>query len=177
MTYKTLETERLILRGLNPSMMNFIFENHVKSEIMAMLGHRSEQEYEKELFKYKNGYAAYNRSFWLFLLIDRHSDKIIGRAGIHNWNQEHRRGELGYVMVEEAFKRLGLMSEAVSTIIDFGFTEMNLHRLEALVGLNNTASHRILQKNGFEREGILRSHYYMNGKFEDSVILAKFGCE
>lgn len=170
--FKLIETNRLLLKGLTPEDMTTIFEQNHKPEIKAILGHRSDEDYEKELHKYKNGYASYNRSFMLFLLEDKTSGKVIGRCGLHNWNRDHWRAEIGYVMEDEAFKQQGLMSEAVEAIIDYGFNRIGLNRIEALVADYNTASLRLLEKNGFIKEGTLRKHYCVNGVFEDSVVLA-----
>lgn len=173
MNFKLIETERLLLKGLSPEDMTEIFEGNLKPEIMKILGHRSEADYEKEYLKYKNGYATYNRSFLLFLLVDKTSDKIIGRCGLHNWNTDHRRAEIGYMMEDEDYKKLGLMGEAVEAIIDYGFRFLDLHRIEGLVGKENIPSLRLMEKNNFIREGLLREHYYVAGKFEDSIVFSK----
>lgn len=168
----TLETNRLILTGLSPEEMKYIFNNLPKSQIKEILGHRTEADYLKEEQKHENGYSSYNRSFKLFLLTDKESGKIIGRCGIHNWNTEHKRAEIGYVMEDESFKRKTLMSEAVKTVIDYGFKELKLNRIEALVGIENVPSLRILEKNNFKKEGILRNHFCIADKYVDSVLFS-----
>lgn len=173
LNFEIIETERLILKGLTPVDMNYIFENFTKPEIKRILGHRSEDDYLKEESKQKNGYSSYNRSFILFLLMDRSSDKIIGRCGLHNWNMEHKRAEIGYVMEDENFKKKELMTEAVSAIIDYGFNKMNLNRIEALVGIDNVASLRIMEKFNFIKEGVLRQHFHISDTYEDSVLFSK----
>lgn len=173
MIFKLIETPNLILKGLSPEDMKSIFENHSKTEIKSLLGHRSEEDFLKEESKYKNGYSSYNRSFKLFLIIDKTSNLIIGRCGIHNWNVEHKRAEIGYVMEDENYKRKGLMTEAVGAVLEYGFTKLNLHRIEALVGKGNTASLRLMEKYKFVKEGVLREHYFTAGKFEDSVMFSK----
>ena len=65
------------------------------------------------------------------------------------------------------------MTEAVSSIIDYGFTKLKLHRIEALVGSNNIPSLKIMEKNHFIKEGLLRQHFYVTDKFEDSVLFSK----
>lgn len=172
MNFKIIETNRMILKGLTPEDMSEIFEQNHKPKIKEILGHRSEEDYEKELHKYKSGYSSYNRSFMLFLMEDKTSGKIIGRCGLHNWNRDHWRAEIGYLMEDEGFKQQGLMSEAVEAVIDYGFKQMNLNRIEALVADYNTASLKLLEKNGFVKEGVMRNHYYVNGVFEDSVVFS-----
>jgi ribosomal-protein-alanine N-acetyltransferase len=100
------------------------------------------------------------------------TNSIIGRCGLHNWNREHNRAEIGYNISDEKFKRKGLMSEAVSSIIDYGFNELNLHRIEALVGSNNIPSLKIIESHHFIKEGLLRQHYFVEDKFEDSIVFS-----
>ncbi len=168
----TLQTQRLILTGYSVADMTFIFENFSKAEIKKILGHRSEEDYLKEEYKYKNGYATYNRRFLLFLLTEKTSNHIIGRCGIHNWNEDHRRAEIGYDISDENFKRKGFMTEAVEAILDYGFNALKLHRIEALVGSTNVASLKIIENNHFTREGLLRQHYFTGDTYEDSVVFS-----
>ena len=173
MNFEIIETSRLILKGLSPVDMMYIFENRSKPEIKNILGHRSEEDYQKEESKYKKGYSSYNRSFKLFLMTDKASNTIIGRCGIHNWNVEHRRAEIGYVIEIESYKRKGLMAEALNVIIEYGFDKMNLNRIEALFGSGNIPSLRLMEKNNFIKEGLLRQHYYTADKYEDSILFSK----
>lgn len=177
MNLVTIETSRLILRGISAEDMTYIFAHLTKPAIMKTLGHRSEEDYRKEEAKYKNGYSCYNRSFMVFLLLDKESNAIIGRCGLHNWNKEHKRAEIGYVMEDERFKGKRLMSEAVEAIIDYGFNNLNLNRIEALVGIENGPSLRLMEKYNFKQEGVLRQHYLVAGQFEDSVLFSRLYSE
>ena len=177
MNFETIETNRLILIAISSDEIRNIFENLKKSEIKKILGHRSEEDYRKEEFKHKNGYSSFNRRFILFLLNYKESEIIIGRCGLHNWNKEHRRAEIGYNMLEEHFKGKGLMTEAIDAIIDYGFNKMNLNRIEALVGIGNIPSLRLMEKYNFKKEGILRQHFYTSDRFEDSIVFSKLYCE
>ena len=80
-------------------------------------------------------------------------------------------------MEVERFKRKGLMSEAVSAIIDHGFNKMNLNRIEALVRIGNVPSLRLMEKFHFIKEGVLRQHYYISDKYEDSILFSKLNNE
>lgn len=64
------------------------------------------------------------------------------------------------------------MSEALEAIIAYGFSELNLNRIEALVAPGNVPSIRLLVKNNFIQEAVLKQHYFHEGKFEDSIVFA-----
>lgn len=165
-----IETSRMLLKGLTTDDMNYIFTQLPKEEIMRNLGHQSEEEYKKEAEKQQQGYASYNRRFLLFLLIDKTTEKVIGRCGLHNWNPDHQRAEIGYHMADESYKQRGLMSEAVEAIIHHGFTQMNLNRIEAIVSPYNEPSLKIIRKFNFQEEGRMRKHYPSEDGFEDSLV-------
>jgi [ribosomal protein S5]-alanine N-acetyltransferase len=156
MQYYFLETSRLTLKGIPYNTLTSIFDSLLKQEVMTILGHKSDDEYQKELEKHLNGYSSYSRRFIMFLLVDKSTERIIGRCGLHNWNQDHLRAEIGYIMNDEEFKRKGLMTEAVAAVLEFGFTQLKLNRIDAMVGAGNSASLRIIEKSGFVKEGVLR---------------------
>jgi ribosomal-protein-alanine N-acetyltransferase len=170
MEFETVYTERLVLRKLTPQNYITIFENYPVPEIKKLLGLDSDEAFLKEKNKYENGYTTYNRSFVLFQLMERSSGTIIGACGLHNWYPDHRRAELGYTLYKDSYKRMGFMSEAVPAVIAYGFTRMNLHRMEALVGAENVPSIKLVRKNNFRQEGVLRQHYFSNDVFEDSIV-------
>jgi len=172
-----IETKRLVLKGYKPEDMTHLFTNYTQTEVSELLGHQNEEEYLKEKSKVENGYATYNRTFLVFLMVEKVSNLVIGRCGLHNWNTDHHRAEIGYHMVLENYKRQGLMTEAVIAIVDHGFKTLKLHRIEALVGANNAASLKIIAKQGFVKEGLLRQHYFINGVYEDSVMFSKLASE
>ena len=62
------------------------------------------------------------------------------------------------------------MKEALQWAVHYGFNTMNLHRIEAFVGRNNTPSLKLLNGLGFQYEGTLREHYMVNGVPDDSLV-------
>jgi ribosomal-protein-alanine N-acetyltransferase len=123
-----------------------------------------------EKAKYDKGYATFNKSYRYFKIVAQESQKVIGWCGFHTWYTDHHRAEIGYGLYEEHDKRKGLMSEALKMILDYGFSEMGLHRVEALIGKDNEASLAIVKKFGFQYEGNLREHYNVDGTMEDSLV-------
>ncbi|MGM9988042.1 MAG: GNAT family N-acetyltransferase [Bacillaceae bacterium] len=66
----------------------------------------------------------------------------------------------------------GYMTEAVKLLVDYGFNELKLHRIEAGVMPHNIPSIRVLEKAGFHQEGLARKNVNINGKWEDHQVLA-----
>ena len=93
----------------------------------------------------------------------------IGWCGYHTWYTPHRRAEIGYQIAEE-YQNRGLMKEALVPIIDYGLNKMNLQRIEAYVGEENTASLRLMEIFEFKKEGLLKKHYNIDGINVDSLV-------
>ncbi len=165
-----LETPRLRLRKLTPEITNHIFTTMDDNALIDFLGLADFETLEKEKEKFRGGLQTFNKSFVNFQLIDKETGKVIGGCGFHTWFPLHYRAELGYGLFYDSYKQKGLMSEALKAVLDYGFNEMKLHRVEALTATYNTASLAIFKKFGFTFEGTLREHYNVDGKMEDSVM-------
>ncbi len=76
---------------------------------------------------------------------------------------------IGYDLSRPYWRR-GIMTEALEAVIEFGFERMGLNRIEAVVFVENVASHRLLEKLRFEREGVLRDYEFLKGRFVDMVM-------
>ena len=79
---------------------------------------------------------------------------------------------VGY-WVDRAHNGRGLATAAVADVIEFAFGEAGLHRLEAGTLVDNHASQRVLEKNGFERYGLARKLLKINGEWRDHVLFER----
>lgn len=169
MIFDTIETPRLLLQKLSSEVMTTIFKENDKKEIKSILG-LNDDEFEYQQNIYNKGYDSYNQSMLNFQLVEKISNKIIGNCGFHTWNSKHQRAEIGYDLRFDECKNKGYMKEALEKILEFGFVEMKLNRIEAVIDANNTPSLKLLQYFKFTREGRMRGHYLVDGIFEDSDL-------
>lgn len=98
------------------------------------------------------------------------NDEVVGSVGFSEI--ERHKAELGYWLGEQYWGE-GLMTEAVKLATEFGFGTMKLRRIYARVFLSNKASMRVLEKNGYKLEGILRKDAKKDNKFIDEYLFAK----
>lgn len=68
-------------------------------------------------------------------------------------------GEIGYT-IHPRYRRKGIATAAVKLLADFGFRTMHLHRIEAVCLERHTGSRRVVEKAGFQFEGIARGRYF-----------------
>ena len=84
--------------------------------------------------------------------------------------KDERRGEIGYAMKAEQWGK-GIATEAVKLAVSSAWAELKgLERVEGLVFEENKASQRVLEKAGFEREGVLRKYFFVKGRSRDIVV-------
>lgn len=109
---------------------------------------------------------------YAFLIFEDSSDELLGGLTLSNVRRGVTQAAvLGYWLGLPYVKR-GYMSEAVGAVAGFAFEELRLHRLEAATMPNNAASIRVLERNGFRREGIAHRLLKINGAWEDHVLHA-----
>jgi ribosomal-protein-alanine N-acetyltransferase len=160
-------TERLILRSITPAIIHELFHTKTKEEIINYFGF-DEAGFEHCKTMHEKGMETHRISMFYFLLMDKQSNLPIGECGFHTWTASHNRAEVFYNMKNDAFKQKGLMTEALNKVLEYGFTELKLHRVEALIAAENQPSLKLLQRYGFTKEGTMREDYVVEGKNEDS---------
>jgi [ribosomal protein S5]-alanine N-acetyltransferase len=115
--------------------------------------------------------AAAAREGWRFAILD--SDALAGTIGVTNVVRGPLQGaKLGY-WVDRARQGKGLASAAVGAVARFAFEEAGLHRLEAWTLVDNHASQRILEKNGFRQFGLARGLILVDGRWRDHVLFER----
>jgi len=96
------------------------------------------------------------------------SDTLLGTTTLFQIDQEHRRGVIGFALGRAHWGR-GYASDAVTTVLRFAFEQLRLHRIEADPDPQNTASIRLLERQGFRYEGLLRERYFLDGEPQDAA--------
>lgn len=103
--------------------------------------------------------------------------RLIGTA---NLNQVVRgafqNAYVGYAL-EQASTGRGLMTEAVGVLTRIAFADLGLHRLQAAIMPHNTASLRVVEKNGFRREGLALRYLNIAGVWRDHALYARLADE
>ncbi len=168
--FPVLETERLVLRNVTPEDVNEIFLLRSDKLVMKYLDRPSAKSENEALdfIKMINVQEKNNEGVtWAITL--KGIKKLAGTICYWNFQKEHYRAEIGYLLLPDYWGK-GIMQEAFSPVINFGFNVMNLHSIEANVNPANAASIKLLERNNFVREAYFKENYFFDGKFLDSAI-------
>jgi len=106
-----------------------------------------------------------------FIIEKKSNNEFCGLIEVRDIEQEHSQGELSFWLALEAWGH-GYMSEVVQAIVQYGFEVLHLNRLYAHHMLRNPATGRVLEKNGFRQEGLLRQRVQKWGQYEDVALWA-----
>ena len=168
--FPILETERLLMRRVTFNDKDDFFKIRTNPIVNRYIDRAPMQRVDEAvefIQKIVDGVNKNEMISWAITL--KGNNQMIGTIDFWRIMREHHRAEIGYVLDPE-FHRKGVMHEAMATALDYGFTVMKLHSVEANVNPENNASRRLLEKNGFVQEAYFRENYYYDGKFLDSVI-------
>lgn len=162
--FPILETERLLLRELVEEDTQGVFNCFSNPDVTRFYGqdtltHMGQAKEFIRLFEQNfNG----KRGIRWGIQVKDGGEEIIGTIGFNLWSPKHKRAEIGYEIHPNHWRK-GYAAEAVSKIVSFGFNELGLTRIGAVVFIENDASNALLTKLGFEKEGVLRNYMYQNG--------------
>ncbi|PTA83563.1 N-acetyltransferase [Bacillus sp. Nf3] len=169
-TFPTIHTERLILKQAtieDAEDMHIYLSNETVCRYMGIDAHESIEDTKGEIKWYDNIFKEQTGIRWGISLKD--NPAIIGSCGFLNLEKQHCRTEIGYELHHDHWRK-GIMSEAIAAVLRYGFQEMNLNRIEAIIDPENTSSIKLVEMLYFVKEGLLRE-YESGQKGFDNVFM------
>lgn len=167
-----LETERLVLRGLESSDLEAVFAFAGDPEVaryMSWEQHRSRDDASRFLEEIVS--ANYARQEHDYAICLKSSGEMIGGCGLYWSSKPSKVMECGYVLRQSAWGQ-GLMPEAGRRLLRYGFESLGAMRITAPIFAENIRSQRVAEKLGMKCEGTLRSFTLAHGKRWDQKLYA-----
>lgn len=168
--FKNLETERLLLRRLNKEDVNEILELRGNPETMKFIPRPLTTTLEEAMAHIdiiEEKIVKNEGINWAITV--KGNPKFIGLIGHYRISAENHRCEMGYMILPQ-HQGKGYVSEAIDAVLEYGFNDLQMHSIEAVIDPDNKASERVLRKNGFVKEAHILENELHNGKFWDTVI-------
>ena len=171
--FPQLETDRLILREMTLGDVEFYFRHSNNEKVVegsCFPGPKTLEAAKEELelycirpFKDDKGIR--------WGIVRKGNEELIGTCGYYYWNKTSRRADIGYDL-DPAHWGEGIMTEALSAALRYGFEEMGLNRVQAVIDSENVKSIKLVERLGFKKEGVLRQNSYFRGRFRDEVCFS-----
>ena len=168
---KTLKGKNIYLRALEPNDLEFIFAI----------------ENDQSIWEVSNTYTPYSRFLVKQYLENAHQDiyeakqlrlaicqdqdfPAVGLVDLFDFDPKNNRAGVGIVIQGNEHRNQNIGSEAVALLIEYAFSNLNLHQLFANIGTENVASTALFTKFGFEMIGVKKEWTLVNGKYKDEAI-------
>jgi RimJ/RimL family protein N-acetyltransferase len=164
-----LESERLRLRPIREDDLPDLFAVFADPDVMRYWTRppmRDLDEARAYLAEIDRGFAT--RTLFQWGITRKDNDRVIGTTTLFRLDSPHHTAEIGYAL-GSAHWGIGYAAEAVRRVCRFGFEDLGLRRIEADIDPRNHASIHVVEKAGFQREGVLRERYIYNGEIQDVV--------
>lgn len=173
LTFPRIETKNLLLRRIYPHDASALFEilsDEAVSEFFDDDAFVDISQARDQIEDWETGYQ--NQRCLRWGITRKGENQLIGTCGYYGFHSWNKRASIGYELARTVWRQ-GLMTEALGGIIDFGFGSLELNRIEAVIMPGNMASINLLEKLGFENEGLLREYERWGSKgFVDLCIFA-----
>jgi ribosomal-protein-alanine N-acetyltransferase len=164
-----LETERLILRDFVADDWEQVHVYASDADLVKFMdwGPNSENATKDYIDTMIQSQQQTPRAVYEFAMTLKENGFLIGGCGLHV--EEHSQASLGYCL-NRGFWGCGFASEAAYALCKVGFRELNVHRIFATCRPENIASAKVMEKIGMTKEGLLREHFYVKGKWQSSFL-------
>ena len=169
----TLPTERLVLREFTKGDWQAVHEYASDPEVVCYMdwGPNTQEETRDFIKRAMASYEKDPRQEYQFAVTLEEENRLIGSCGLCVSNPDHQEAWIGYCINRHYWGK-GYATEVARRLVAFGFDELKLHRIFATCGPQNERSVSVLEKAGMRREGRLREHKCVKGKWRDSFLYA-----
>ncbi|MCM3004190.1 GNAT family N-acetyltransferase [Priestia koreensis] len=163
----TIETERLLLRKVKATDTKAIYAYASDPEVARYVTwpvHTTIGATQAFVQFVIEQYRKHDIAPWGMVV--KETDDFIGTIDFVAWQPQHYTAEIGYT-IGRKFWNKGYTSEAAEALIDFGFHNMELERIQARCMVDNVASARVMEKAGMSYEGTIRRALYVKEQHQD----------
>jgi ribosomal-protein-alanine N-acetyltransferase len=170
--FPEIRVSKYLLRKAKKEDAPYFFKYLTDPEVIKHTSYdvKSVTDIENWFSDYEVMFSKKQRISWI--IEDTTTNTPIGDINFFDIQVNHQKGEIGYFLYKEYWGQ-GVMSEILSTILEYLFNTVQTHRIQAIVIEENIGSRRLLEKNGFTVEGVLKDYKNCRGKYYDFIIQSK----
>ncbi|HEV8084733.1 MAG TPA: GNAT family N-acetyltransferase [Chitinophagaceae bacterium] len=172
--FPEIKTKRLFLRKVNEHDLHQILLLRSNNDVMKYLDKKKAKDLNdaKDFLKMIDDSLDTGDGVLWGIELKKKPGLLVGYICYWRLVKEHYRAEVGYMLLPEFWNK-GLMKEALSEVIIFGYNIMKLHSIEARINPRNKASASLLLSTGFIKEAYFKEDFYYDGKFGDTEVYSR----
>ena len=162
--------KKILLRALEPEDLEFLYQIE-NNETFWEVSH-TQAPFSKFLLKQylENAHLDIFEAKQLRLLIENTSTKEqIGMIDLFDFNPQHKRAGVG-ILIHPEYQKNGFASDALSILIKYSFSHLNLHQLYANITSDNSKSISLFTKHNFNKIGLKKDWILSEGNFKDEIL-------
>ncbi len=149
---------------------------------------RNDWQVTQYLGGFSSGYSRKNLEEWikfhrnrddevLWAIADKKTDRCIGHVGLYKIDPRLRKGEFAIIVGDTRSQGKGIGRSATVAMLDWGFGQLNLHKISLSVLASNRRAIRLYETLGFRREGVLRDEQFRDARYVDVVLMSLLDSE
>ena len=167
----TLKSSNIYLRALEPEDLEFIYQIENDETIWEVSN--TQTPYSKFLIKQylENAHQDIYEAKQLRLAICKNNDnQVIGLIDLFDFDPKNNRAGIGIVIQQSENRSKGFGKDALELLINYSFTNLNLHQLYANIGTENEISKKLFTTFGFQKIGTKKDWILVNNNYQDEEI-------
>jgi RimJ/RimL family protein N-acetyltransferase len=164
----TINLNQAILRRPEPRDVEQLYVYRNDWDVIRSLGGFSRGYSQRDLTDWVE-YHRTRQDEIIWTIADREADRCLGHAGLYQIDHRVRSAEFAIIIGDKSRWGHGLGRAVTQAVLDFGFAQMNLNRIELTVLENNAAALHLYRKLGFVQEGVLRQAQFRDGAYLNVV--------
>jgi RimJ/RimL family protein N-acetyltransferase len=170
LTQTVLVTKRLLLRWVLESDAAAQYDIFSDPEVVRYWSGEPWTSIEQSTRSLARDLAAYRDGTALRFVVELAGRPgMIGSVSLHHFFDQNHRCEIGYALARAHWGH-GYAAEALHAVLDYGFRELDLNRIEADTDPRNLGSIRTLERLGFRKEGFMPQRWLVGGEYADTAF-------
>ncbi len=167
----TLESERLVLRGLEKLDAEPLFYGLRNQSEFLYYTNKKQVTLQEQLDVFESIEEKYkNKDYYNWVMVEKVTNQIVGMINL-KVNEKNDSVEFNYA-TDSRFAGLGFMTETLKTITDFALNKLEVNRIQGGCCVENLASKRVMEKAGYQFEGTLKNYIKLSDGYHDMHLFA-----
>ena len=162
--------DKVVLRRPERRDVESLYEYRNDSEIVCLLGGFSKGYSTKDIEDWIELHRTRDDEI-VWVIVEKESDKCVGHVGLYNIDHRVQCAEFAIVIGDKTCWGKGFGKQVSRSVIEYGFKQLNLHRIKLTVLATNVRAVKFYEKIGFRKEGTLRHEQYRDNHYVDVLMM------